>query len=73
MTQYSRVPEFILEEKSGETSRLSDHLKTLSPISLDQALEKLKHLSVGVHMCITTLEEIQDLLHDLEQLELEPE
>ncbi len=73
MTLSSRVPEFILEEKSEKTFQEWDRSKTSNLTSLDQAVAKSRELSKGLAILVATLEEIQDLLHELVLWRQEPE
>ncbi len=59
-------PEYSVVE-SEEMHHTERVLASISPILLDRIVEKSKRLSVGVSLLTGTLEEIQDLLHELEQ------
>ncbi len=59
MTQYSRVPEFMVEEKLAKTNHITRLLGTSSTV---QVQAELVLLSGEVSMCITTLKDIQDSL-----------
>lgn len=62
MTQYSRTPEYSVEEKSERTFQEWDRSKVSNPILLDQVVAKSRELSKELLMSVDTLEEIQDLL-----------
>ncbi len=67
MTQYSRTPEYSLEEKSARIYPQWDHSRTSNQILLDQVVANLRWCIEGQSMLTDTSERTLDLLLELRQ------